>query len=334
MSPGDFPAPDSTPDTEPTTTEPTATVPAPAPSADPDPAATTDPAAPTPPTDPTPPAAPTDEPPSSGNSSTTSTASAPAPDEPAPTTRSRVKTVFAAALGIVLSTVLAGFVTTYFDVWSSSRSPVPAGRGVHAESEVWWDLTRDYKAVRLKGPVDTEKLERNYPDGDAALDGLVEGGGVYAGMERIRLTLMNFTKVPVSITGVRARVTAEEPVSEGSLLSCGGPQGGIDITRVRIDLGSPTGAAQEYDGKALVGQYPTQQVQLAKQDEPAIFDILVVAGKTTASYVLDVDYQQGTDKGRIVVDQSGKPFVLAPAEGDARAKYHCDSAATGWKKNR
>ncbi|MFJ8955312.1 hypothetical protein ACIRO1_34990 [Streptomyces sp. NPDC102381] len=245
-----------------------------------------------------------------------------------------MKTVFAAALGIVLSTVLAGFVTTYFDVWSSSRSPVPAGRGVHAESEVWWDLTRDNKAVRLKGPVDTEKLEQDYPDGDAALDGLVEGGGVYAGMVRIRLTLMNFTKVPVSITGVRARVTGEEPVPEGSLLSCGGPQGGVDITRVRIDLGSPTGAAQEYDGKALVGQYPTQQMQLAKQDEPAIFDILVVAGKTTASYVLDVDYQQGTDKGRIVVDQSGKPFVLAPAEGDARAKYHCDNAATDWKKNR
>ncbi|MEV5976117.1 hypothetical protein [Streptomyces sp. NPDC052114] len=245
-----------------------------------------------------------------------------------------MKTVFAAALGIVLSTVLASFVTTYFDVWSSSRSPVPVGRGVHAESEVWWDLTRDNKAVRLKGPVDTGKLERNYPDGDAALDGLVEGGGVYAGAVRIRLTLMNFTKVPVSITGVRARVTAEEPVPEGSLLSCGGPQGGIDITRVRIDLSSPTGAAQEYDGKALVGQYPTQQMQLAKQDEPAIFDILVVAGKTTASYVLDVNYQQGTDKGRIVVDQSGKPFMLAPAEGDARAKYHCDNATTSWKKNR
>ncbi|MEU5579679.1 hypothetical protein ABZ791_26635 [Streptomyces huasconensis] len=245
-----------------------------------------------------------------------------------------MQTVFVAALGIVLSTVLAGFVTTYFDVWSSSRSPVPVGRGVHAESEVWWDLTQDNKAVRLKGPVDTEKLERNDLDGDTDLDGLVEGGGVYAGMVRIRLILMNFTKVPVSITGVRARVTAEEPVPEGSLLSCGGPQGGIGMTRVRIDLGSPTRSAQEYDGKDLVGQYPTQQVQLAKQDEPAIFDILVVAGKTTASYVLDVDYQQGTDKGRIVVDQSGKPFVLAPAEGDARAKYKCDTATTGWEKSR
>nr|WP_240449422.1 hypothetical protein [Streptomyces harenosi] len=239
-----------------------------------------------------------------------------------------------AALGVVLSTLLAAAVTTYFDVWTSSRSPVPADRAIHAESEVWWDLTRDVKAVRVAGPVDVGKLERAYPDGDTALDGLVEGGGVYAGMMRIRLTLMNFTKVPVSITGVRARVIDEEPAPKGALLSCGGPQGGVGITRVRIDLGSASKAAQEYDGDDIVGQYPAQEMQLAKQDEPALFDIRVEDGKASYSFVIDVAYTQGTKKGRLVVDDAGKPFRLAPAEGDADATYRCDHTTTRWAKQR
>jgi hypothetical protein len=245
-----------------------------------------------------------------------------------------VRTVVVAALGVVLSTLLAAAVTTYFDVWTSSRSPVPAGRALHAESEVWWDLSRDVKAVRVAGPVDVRKLEQDYPDGGSALDGLVEGGGIYAGMMRVRLTLMNFTKVPVTVTGVRARVTEETPVPEGALLSCGGPQGGVGITRVRIDLGSANKAAQEYDGDEIVGQYPAQEMQLAKQDEPAIFDIRVEDGKTAYSYVIDVAYTQGTDKGRIVVDDAGKPFRLAPAEGDADAAYRCDHTTTHWTKAR
>ncbi|NEB71255.1 hypothetical protein G3I39_29935, partial [Streptomyces fulvissimus] len=52
--------------------------------------------------------------------------------------RARTRTWAAAALGVVVSTLLATAVTTYFDVWSSSRSPVPAGQGLHVESEVWW----------------------------------------------------------------------------------------------------------------------------------------------------------------------------------------------------
>jgi hypothetical protein len=243
-----------------------------------------------------------------------------------------VRTVVIATLGVVLSTLLAAVVTTYFDVWTSSRSPVPADRAIHAESEVWWDLKRDVKAVRVAGPVDVRKLELAYPDGDVALDGLVEGGGIYAGTMRIRLTLMNFTKVPVSITGVRARVTEEKPAPKGALLSCGGPQGSVGITRVKIDLDSAGKAAQEYDGGDLVGQYPAQEMQLAKQDEPAIFDIRVEDGKAAYSYVLDVAYTQGTKKGRLVVDDAGKPFRLAPAEGDVDAAYRCDHTTTRWTK--
>ncbi len=258
---------------------------------------------------------------------------APADQDPT-VSRSGMKTMAAAALGIILSTLLAAVVTAYFDVWTSSRSPVPASSGIHAEAEVWWDLTRDVKGVRMASPVDIEDLQQEYPDADAALDGLVENGGSYAGMMRIRLTLMNFTKVPVSITGVRARTIDEKPASEGALLSCGGPQGGIDITRVRIDLASPNKVAQEYDGDDIVGQYPTQVLQLAKQDEPAIFDVRVEDGEATYSYVIDIEYTQGTQEGRIVVDDSGKPFVLAPAEKDTQVAYRCDSAMTGWAKIR
>ncbi|CAM5575906.1 putative protein OS=Streptomyces gougerotii OX=53448 GN=GCM10010227_03820 PE=4 SV=1 [Streptomyces diastaticus subsp. diastaticus] len=248
--------------------------------------------------------------------------------------RARTRTWAAAALGVVASTLLATAVTTYFDVWSSSRSPVPAGQGLHVESEVWWDLTRDTKAVRVAGAVDVAKLEQDAMDSGTALDGLVDGGSTYAGMMRVRVTLMNFTKVPVSVTEVRARVTGETPAPGGDLLSCGGAEGSIGITRLRVDLGSSDKAAQEYDGEKVVGHYPVQEMQLAKQDEPAVFDLRVEAGDTTASYVLDVVYQQGTEKGRVVVDNGGKPFVLAPAEGEVDSAYRCDEAMTGWKRVR
>lgn len=248
----------------------------------------------------------------------------------APSVRGRMRTLTAAALGVVASTLLAGAVATYFDVWSSSRSPVPAGRAMHAEAEVWWDLTRDTKAVRMPGAVDVADLE----GGDVALDGLAASGGTYAGTMRIRVTLMNFTKVPVAITEVRARVTDEKPTPKGALLSCGGAEGSIGLTRLRIDLGDPDKAAQEYDGENLVGHYPTQELQLAKQDEPAVFDIRVEDGEATASYVLDVVYQQGTERGRVVVDDSGKPFVLAPAEGGVDSAYRCDEAMAGWDRLR
>lgn len=260
---------------------------------------------------------------------------APAADTPrdaAPPGRGRMRTIAAAALGVVLSTALAAAVTTYFDVWSSSRSPVPAGRALHAESEVWWDLTRDTKAVRIPGAADVAKLEQEAMDADMALDTLAEGGGTYAGMMRVRVTLMNFTKVPVSVTEVRARLTDEKPTPEGDLLSCGGAEGSIGITRLRIGLGDADKAAQEYDGEKVVGHYPAQEMQLAKQDEPAVFDIRVEAGDTTASYVLDVVYQQGTEQGRVVVDDGGKPFVLAPDEGDVESAYRCDDSMTHWKK--
>ncbi len=254
------------------------------------------------------------------------------PRDAAPPARGRTRTIVAAALGIVVSTALAAAVTTYLDVWSSSRSPVPAGQGLHAESEVWWDLTRDTKAVRIPGTADVAGLEHEAMDAGTALDGLVEADGTYAGMMRVRVTLMNFTKVPVSVTGVRARVTEEEPAPEGDLLSCGGAEGSTGITRLRIDLGASDTAAQEYDGEKAVGQYPTQEMQLAKQDEPAVFDIRVEAGETTASYVLDVVYQQGTEKGRVVVDDGGKPFVLAPDEGDIDSAYRCDDSMTHWEE--
>ncbi|MFC8927431.1 hypothetical protein ACFT43_16395 [Streptomyces albidoflavus] len=254
------------------------------------------------------------------------------PQDAAEPGRGRMRTIAAAALGVVLSTALAAAVTTYFDVWSSSRSPVPAGRALHAESEVWWDLTRDTKAVRIPGTADVAKLEQEAMDAGTALDGLVEADGTYAGMMRVRVTLMNFTKVPVSVTGVRARVTEEKPAAEGDLLSCGGAEGSTGITRLRIDLGASDTAAQEYDGEKAVGQYPTQEMQLAKQDEPAIFDIRVEAGETAASYVLDVVYQQGTEKGRVVVDDGGKPFVLAPDEEDIDSTYRCDDSMTHWRK--
>ncbi|NBE55678.1 hypothetical protein, partial [Streptomyces boluensis] len=244
------------------------------------------------------------------------------------------KTVLAAALGVVVSALLAAFVTLYFDMWASSGPSVPGAKGMHAESEVWWDLTRDTRAVRVPGLLGTADVRQQRGDAELVLDRLVEGGGTHAGMMRIRLTLMNFSKAPLSVTEVRARVVDEQPVREGTLLACGGSQGGVGIARVRIDLGSANKSAQEYDGDDLVGQYPTNELQLAKQDEPAIFDIKVEDGPATYSYVIDVSYTQGTKKGRIVVDQAGKPFVLSPATGSLRAEYQCNAALNGWSKRR
>ncbi len=35
---------------------------------------------------------------------------------------------------------------------------------------------------------------------------------------------------------------------------------------------------------------------------------------------------------RVVVDDGGKPFVLAPDEGDIDSAYRCDDSMTHWEK--
>jgi len=181
--------------------------------------------------------------------------------------------------------------------------------------------------------VDVHRLEASAPDAGLQQDDLVKGGGTYAGVMRVRLTLMNFSKSPVVITGLRAHVLTTKPALSGPSFSCGGAQGGTDMTRVRIDLHSMAKAADEYDGTSIVGRYPTQKVQLSTTDDPAIFDVQITAGDSPYEFTLEAGYLQGTKKGVLVVDDGGKPFTLAPlppAGGTGYVCAHGGSASATW----
>ncbi|MFC6062255.1 hypothetical protein [Streptomyces ochraceiscleroticus] len=243
----------------------------------------------------------------------------------------RLRTWGLALAGIVISSLVAALVTNYFDTWTSAGD-IPGGRGLHAESQVWWDKTRDVRTVAMPHSVDLDDLGLAAGDADGQFDALVKDGGSYAGMMRIRLTLMNFAKSPVVITGVRAVPTAEKPVPSGPSFSCGGAQGSTGVTRVRLDLGSADKEAEEYDGDELVGRYPAEQIQLAKQDEPAIFDVRVKAGPTFYTYVIEIHYTQGTTKGTLRVDDGGKPFALGPVNKRA-THYRCDENTNTWVRS-
>ncbi|MER7399185.1 hypothetical protein ABT381_27175 [Streptomyces sp. NPDC000151] len=243
----------------------------------------------------------------------------------------RLRTWGMALAGVVISSFVAALVTNYFDTWTSAGA-VPGGRGLSAESQVWWDRTRDVRTVAMPHPVDLHALGLSAGDADSQFDTLVKDGGSYAGMMRIRLTLMNFAKSPAVITGVRAVTTAEKPAPSGPFFSCGGAQGSTGVTRVRLDLGSADKEAEEYDGDELVGRYPTEQIQLAKQDEPAIFDVRVTAGPALSRYVIEIHYTQGTTKGTLRVDDGGKPFALGPVSKRG-THYRCDENANTWVRS-
>ncbi|MGC5004797.1 hypothetical protein [Streptomyces sp. DT203] len=203
--------------------------------------------------------------------------------------------------------------------------------GLHIESSVWFDITRDRRTVAMTEEVSPQDVAAYGPDGSSQLDVLEENGGTRSGVMRIRLSLVNFSKAPAVINRLHARVLSTFPTPTGSAFSCGGPEGGASQSRVRLDLGDQDKVAEEYDGKEIIGQYPVNERQIAKQDEPAMFDIEVRAGREAYTFVIDVDYSQGEETGHLVVDEGGRAYKLAPVNEKA-TRYQCDVGTSGWYK--
>ncbi|WP_328965531.1 hypothetical protein [Streptomyces virginiae] len=251
--------------------------------------------------------------------------------------RGRLGTVLLAAAGVVLSAVVAAVVSAYLDIWSVSEPP-PGAPKISATSEIWWDLLSDHHLVRSAPGSTYEKSPLSHNDPEASLAEMVTGGGVNAGMMRVRMVLANFTRTPATITSVRARIERKHPAPEGPLYQCGGPQGGTEISRVLLDLSHPERPAVERDTEdGPTRQYPGSTVQVSAQGEPAYFDIEIraddVAGPAvTYEFVLDVTYTQQGSGGpqHLIVDQDGRPFVLAQGTSGSFTGFRCDAAARGW----
>ncbi|MFB7053301.1 hypothetical protein ACFCXT_09190 [Streptomyces vinaceus] len=248
--------------------------------------------------------------------------------------RGQLRTFALAAAGVALSAVVAAVVSAYLDIWSASEPPPGAPR-ITAASEVWWDLLNDHHLVRAAPGATYEKKPLLMGDAQDTLAQIVTEGGVDAGMMRIRLILTNLTRTPATITSVRARIERTHPVPAGPLYYCGGPQGTADVSRVTLDLTLPERPAMEQDGhEQPQAQYPSTKVQVAAQGDPAYFDVAVqagtAAGPTALAYefVLDIGYTQGSRQQHLIVDASGRPFVLAQGIETWTEAFRCND--TGW----
>ncbi|MBH5338691.1 hypothetical protein IHE55_29495 [Streptomyces pactum] len=242
-------------------------------------------------------------------------------------------TALASLTGIVVSAVVAAILTVYFEIWTTSGD-APGTRGLSAQSETWWDVERDARVVRATS-TEADRTAWSFRQADAwgDMDAMVAGGGLHAGGLRVRVTLMNFSKAPAVITSVRAKVLRERAIPAGPVFRCGGPQGGVAVSRIRMNLGSADRAAVEYDEEKVLGQYPTQQIQLSKQDEPAIFDIEIRAGRVAYDFAIEVRYTQGRHKETMLVDDSGKPFTLAPDVDERAPAYRCSVNEGVWTRS-
>ncbi|MEV7297203.1 hypothetical protein AB0N79_37135 [Streptomyces microflavus] len=247
-----------------------------------------------------------------------------------------------AFVGIIVSTVVATVVSAYLDIWSKERPPPGAPR-LSASAEVWWDLTSDERVViapktavdRRGAPYEDSAAKSFMPAGPmGAMDLIVEENGINAGVMRVGLILNNFTQVPASVTEVRVQVVGEREVPSGRVYRCGGPQGGADLSRVKLDLARPELPAQEFgDDGEVVGQYPSARLQVAAQGDPAHFNVKISAGKVAYDFVLQVSYEQAGQKHQVTVDQAGRHFSLAPDVSKDLPFVRCDIATGTWKEH-
>ncbi|MFE7130874.1 hypothetical protein ACFVIM_08445 [Streptomyces sp. NPDC057638] len=235
-----------------------------------------------------------------------------------------------ALTGILVSAVVAAVLALYLDVWSSSGA-APGTPGVSAQAEMWWDLSRDHRTVRADASEGKRtNLGFNAPGGSSSMDSMIARGGVHAGYLRVRLILVNFSKAPAVVTSVRARVVRERPIPAGPTFRCG-PQGSGEPSRVKLSLAQPRTPASEVDENGdVLGRYPVQRYQLAKQDDPGLFDIEVTAGAKAYDFVFEIEYQQGGRKKTVVADDAGRSFTLAPIPPETSRDYVCNPQLNAW----
>ncbi|WP_406184805.1 hypothetical protein [Streptomyces sp. NBC_01006] len=248
--------------------------------------------------------------------------------------RGQLRTLALAGAGVALSAVVAAVVSAYLDIWSV-REPPPGAPRITAASEVWWDLLSDHHLVRTAPGSTYDKEPLLFGDAQDTLAHMVTEGGADAGRMRIRLILTNFTRTPATITSVRARIERTHPAPTGPLFQCGGPQGSSEVSRVVLDLSTPQRPAMEQDPEGRpTGQYPSTKVQVAAQGDPAYFDVEVGTDNATGpsavayEFVLDVAYTQGDRQQHLLVDNAGRPFVLAQGVEGLSQGFRCN--ATGW----
>lgn len=262
---------------------------------------------------------------------------APAGDgEPAPRLRTLVRqhalTLTLAFLGVLVSAVVAAVVSVYLGFWTGGKLPPGAPR-LSAGAEVWWDLASDERVVVAPESATDRRGKTFQPQGPmGAMDELVAENGVNAGMMRVRIILNNFTQVPASITAIRLRVEGTRAVPSGPVYRCGGSQGSAEVSKVMLDLHRPDRAAVEVgdDGKGTA-QYPSTQIQVAAQGDPAHFDVEVRGGSLTHDFVLVVVYEQGGEEHEIAVDDAGRRFRLAPRVDREVPSVRCDPSTSSWR---
>ncbi|MFE7947604.1 transcriptional regulator, partial [Streptomyces sp. NPDC057426] len=151
--------------------------------------------------------------------------------------------------------------------------------------------------------------------------------GVDAGHMYLELTATGRTDAAVVITGLHVRVVERgEPLARAVYSMGEGCGGGVTPQTFDIDLDAAHPSARPIAGQDGDRTVPAKDFPFkVSTSDPQVFNLDVHTEGHVVTWYLELEWSDGEQHGKVVVDDGGKPFRTSAMEGEKPYGYQYDT---------